>query len=418
MEYMEYIYITSAPFNIKCSGDYDYLNVFKNIYSKLFKNNKIIELNCDNNFLQKYYINQFTKNVHDKYLFMKSYHRIKYNKLRIDEINKFLKIIKLNNKSSNIKLIIQYRAPETGCLFFPNDIILFRKNNIEVIIVCHEFYINTLRPYLKYMTVKVLNEANCVFFFNKIDYLSALDFKFNNKYFFTRVPSLLNMPNKFYIPTLNREENILYFGLIRPGKGFLNALLMAKLLFEKKDKRKVIIIGKCELTDNILIKKWINKINIDLIKLIDNKFQVNNKYSSNLEIYTNQNDNILYQMANRCQFSYKSDSKGFAFNSSSLINILYLGCILFTKSTIFTPDILLNKNSKYYGAIIFQNDISHNILNNKIPTPIYVYDKIINMKLIDKKEIIFKSNLLLINYFNKKNIVTEFNDNLEKKIDG
>jgi len=405
---MNNIYITCAPFKIKCSGDYDYLSVFKNTYNKIFKNSKIIELNCINNDLQKHYINEFTKNVHNKLLFMKVYKNMRYNKLRKYEISNFLNTIKKNGRSS--KLIIQYRAPETGCLFYPEDIDLFKKNNIEIIIVCHEFYINILRSYLKNMTIKILNKADIVFFFNYIDYKEALKYGFNGIHYFTTVPVLLNMPNKLYIPTLNREENILFFGLIRPSKGFLNILLLAKLLYEKKDKRKVIIIGKCEI-DNILIKKWIDKINIDLI---NDNLQVNNKYLSNLEIYINPNDNLLFKMANRCQFSYKSDAKGFAFNSSSLINILYLGCILITKSSIFTPSFLLDSNSKYYGAIIFQDKKTNNILNNKVPDPLFVYNKIINLKTDEKKNIIIKSNLLLNDYFDKNNIVKIFNDNLVK----
>jgi hypothetical protein len=160
-----------------------------------------------------------------------------------------------------------------------------------------------------------------------------------------------------------------------------------------------------------LIKKWIDKINIDLI---NDNLQVNNKYLSNLEIYINPNDNLLFKMANRCQFSYKSDAKGFAFNSSSLINILYLGCILITKSSIFTPSFLLDSNSKYYGAIIFQDKKTNNILNNKVPDPLFVYNKIINLKTDEKKNIIIKSNLLLNDYFDKNNIVKIFNDNLVK----
>jgi hypothetical protein len=405
---MNNIYITCAPFKIKCSGDYDYLSVFKNTYNKLFNNNKIIELNCKNNDLQKYYINEFTKNVHNKLLFMKSYKNVRYNKLRKYEILNFLNIIKKNKHIS--KLIIQYRAPETGCLFYPEDIDLFKKNNIEVIIVCHEFYINILRSYLKNMTIKVLNKANIVFFFNEIDYKEAVKYGFKGIHYFTKVPVLLNMPNKLYIPTLNREENILFFGLIRPSKGFLNILLLAKLLYEKKDKRKVIIIGKCEI-DNILIKRWIDKINIDLI---NDKLQVNNKYSYNLEIYVNPNDNLLFKMANRCQFAYKSDAKGFAFNSSSLINILYLGCILITKSSIFTPSFLLNSESKYYGAIIFQDKKTNNILNNKVPDPLFVYNKITNLTIDEKKNIIMKTYLLLNDYFNKINIIKDFNNNLVK----
>lgn len=406
---MNNIYITCAPFKIKCTGDYEYLNVFKNTYNELFQNNQITELYCDDDDLQKYYIEELTKNVHNKSSFMKGYYNVKYNKKRKQEILKFLKKMKKNEGPT--KLIIQYRAPETGCLFYPEDIILFRRNNIEVIIVCHEFYINILRPYLKYMSVKVLNEANTTFFFNKIDYLEASKLGFKGAHYFTRVPVLLNMPNKLYIPTLKREENILYFGLIRPGKGFLNILLLAKLLYEKKDNRKVIIVGKCEMSVNILIKKWLDKIDIDLI---NDKLEVNAKYKSNLEIYANPNDNLLFQMVNRCQFSYKSDGKGFALNSSSLINILYLGCILFTKSSIFTPSFLLDINSKYYGSIIFQSNKTNNILNNKIPDPIYVYNRIMNMNITEKQDVIIKSKLLLKDYFNKIDIIKQFNNDLKK----
>jgi len=402
---MNNIYITCAPFKIECSGDYDYLNVFKNTYNNIFNKNRIIEINCKNNNLQNYYINELTKNVHSKLLFMKAYKNIRYNKLRKYEIQNFLNIIKNNGGS---KLIIQYRAPETGCLFYPEDINLFKKNNIEIIIVCHEFYINILRSYLKNMTIKVLNNANIVYFFNEIDYKEAVKYGFKGIHYFTRVPILLNMPDKLFIPTLKREENILYFGLIRPSKGIFNVLSLVKLLYEKKDTRKVIIIGKCEM-DNILIKRWIDKINIDVI---NNKFEVNNKYSSNLEIYINPNDNLLFKMANRCQFAYKPDAKGFAYNSSSLINILYLGCILITKSSIFTPSFLLESNSKYCGAIIFQDKKTNNILNNKVPDPLFIYNKITNLTFDKKKNIIKKIHLLLTDYFNKINIVKDFNNNL------
>jgi glycosyltransferase involved in cell wall biosynthesis len=397
---MNEIYITSAPFQTEKTGDYEYLKIFKNTYNNVINNSIIKEIQCDN--LKEYYENEFTKNVHDKVLFKEAYERVKKNLTRMKEVDKILKIVK------NKVLIIEYRAPETGCLFYPEDIETYKKNNIKIVIVCHEFYINTLRPYLKDMTVKILNKADITFFFNYIDYNEARKRGFKGKYFLTRVMPLIEVSQKIFIPTLEREENILFFGLIRPNKGFLNALMLGKMLENNNDKKKVIIAGKCELS-NILIDKWLSKIGIDII---DKNLKVNNKYKNNLEIYFNPDDNIVIQLANRCQYAYKSDGKGFSYNSSSLINTINLGCILITKSTIFTPKILLDKQSKYYGSIIFQEKISTNILTNKIPDPEYAYNIIQNMTYNQKKNIINKMTLLLNDFFDKKKIILTFYHNL------
>jgi len=218
----------------------------------------------------------------------------------------------------------------------------------------------------------------------------------------------IEIPPKIFIPTLEREENILFFGLIRPNKGFLNALMLGKILQNNNDKRKVIITGKCELS-NILINKWLSKIGIDII---DKNLRVNNIYKNNLEIYFNPDDNIVIQLANRCQYAYKSDGKGFSYNSSSLINTINLGCILITKSTIFTPKILLDKESKYHGAILFQEKVTTNILTNKTPSPEYVYNIIQKLTIEQKKDIINKMLLLLKDFFDKRKIILTFYHNL------
>lgn len=399
---MNEIYITSAPFQTEKTGDYEYLKMFKNTYNNVINNSIIKEIQCDDIKLKEYYENEFTKNVHDKILFKEAYERVKNNLIRIKEVQKILKIVK------NKILIIEYRAPETGCLFYPEDIEMYKKNNIKIVIVCHEFYINTLRPYLKDMTVKILNKADITFFFNYIDYSEARKRGFKGKYFLTRVMPLIEVSQKIFIPTLEREENILFFGLIRPNKGFLNALMLGKMLENNNNKKKVIIAGKCELS-NILIDKWLSKIGIDII---DKNLKVNNKYKNNLEIYFNPDDNIVIQLANRCQYAYKSDGKGFSYNSSSLINTINMGCILITKSTIFTPKILLDKESKYYGSIIFQEKVSTNILTNKNPDPEYAYNIIQNMTYHQKQNIINKMTLLLNDFFDKKKIILTFYHNL------
>ena len=399
---MNEIYITSAPFQTEKTGDYEYLKMFKNTYNDIIHNSKIIEIQSNNSKLKEYFENEFTKNVHDKSLFKEAYTRVKNNLSRIKEIDKILKIVK------NKMLIIEYRAPETGCLFYPEDIEIYKKNNVKIIVVCHEFYINTLRPYLKDMTVQILKKADITFFFNYIDFNEARKRGFKGKHFLTRVMPLIEIPPKIFIPTLEREENILFFGLIRPNKGFLNALMLGKILHNNNDKRKVIIAGKCELS-NILIDKWLSKIGIDII---EKNLKVNKIYKNNLEIHFNPDDNIVIQLANRCQYAYKSDGKGFSYNSSSLINTINLGCILITKSTIFTPKILLDKESKYYGAILFQQKVTTNILTNKTPGPEYVYNIIQKLTNEQKKDIINKMILLIKDLFDKRKIILTFYHNL------
>ena len=127
-----------------------------------------------------------------------------------------------------------------------------------------------------------------------------------------------------------------------------------------------------------------------------------------MEIYINPSDKLLFSLVNRCQFAYKSDGKGFAFNSSALINLLNLGCILITKSTKFTPKFLLDKYSKYCGAILFQEFPTHNILSNRLPQPEYVYKIITTLSYEIKKKIIEKSKLLLNDFFNPSNIINKF----------
>ena len=176
--------ITSVPFDTENTGDYDYLKMFQKIFNlinnkpnnkitnnltnkinnksdnKIYKSDnkiynkpdniiykyKLKEIKGDDQTLKKIYIDTFTVTVHNKSLFKKAFDKIRSNK------NRQLEVLNIINKlkSNNIKtLIIEYRAPETGCLFFPEDIINLKNNGIKVIIVCHELYINVTRPYLK-----------------------------------------------------------------------------------------------------------------------------------------------------------------------------------------------------------------------------------------------------------------------------
>jgi hypothetical protein len=398
------IYITGSPYSTIRTGDYDYLKKFKETYNKEKILGRMEEIKSGKG-IKELYDREFLKSIHNERLFKEAYERVRKNKIRKEEIRRIKEEVK-----SKI-LIIEYRAPETGCLFYPEDIEELRRERVKVIIVCHEYYINILRRYLKRMTLEVIRRADKTYFFNRIDYEEAERGGYKGDYSYTRVMPLIEMKKNKIKDTLEREENILFFGLIRPNKGFINALLLSKILEREGDKRKVIIAGKCEYC-NIIIRKWLLKLEIDVI---DEEMRVKEKYAKNLEIYYNPGDELLLKIVNRCQYGYKSDGKGFSNNASSLINIVSLGCILFTKWTRFTPKILIEEGSKYKGAIIFQEKESKDILTNKVPEPENVYKRIKELKRREKEEIIEKMRELIEEVYNKKGIIRRFFYDLKPK---
>ncbi len=398
-------FITSEPFHDINTGDYDYLQTFVKNFPKVTSDNITILKNETINFdFKQHILDNFTKSVSNKQKFLDNYYSFKNNPHRISLINSFINTILSTTKKDNSNiLIIEYRAPETGIIFYPDDILLFKKNNIKVVLVCHEFYINVVRPYLKNITIKLCNKVDLVYFFNHIDHQEAVKFGFKNKYAYTYGLITLNIPKSKLIPTLERPDNILYFGLIRPNKGFLNALELGKLLYENKSNKKIYITGKCEL-DNPLIKDWIKRINSPII---NQNLTVNSLYKKNIEIKINPTDQEIIDIVNQCQYAYKPDGKGYANNASSLLNLMYLGCILFTKSTLFTPQILL-KNKDFNNTILFQNKLSTNVLNNKTPSPSFVLNKINQLSIEDKESILSNELKYLKEYHSPTTIIKSF----------
>ncbi len=412
---MTQYFITTEPFYDGQTGDYDYMKQFIHHFSKVTKH-PILELNTKNDLnlqMKNYVLEHFTKHVANEKVFMKQYKEFHSNPIRKKVIQSFLKTM-LEKKEKNKKqiLILEYRAPETGILFYPDDITLFQQYSIDIILVCHEFAINVVRPYLKNITVQLCNSCNLTFFFNQIDYDEAKKFGFQGKYAFTQGLITLSIPYDKMIPTLERPSNIFYFGLIRPNKGFLNILEMAELLKKRNMRMKIYVMGKCEI-QNPIIKSWIQRIKSPVV---DSNLQVNSTYQDFIEITLNPTDDEIFQKANLCQYSYKTDGKGFANNASSLLNIMALGCILFTKSTLFTDNKLIKSNSPFYESVIFQNKLSNSFLNNRTPTPSNVLDfiSVLNQHPEQKEEIVKKMTTYIDKYHNTTTIIKEFLENIHK----
>jgi glycosyltransferase involved in cell wall biosynthesis len=409
-------FITSEPFFDINTGDYDYVQAFEREFHRLYPKKQIEEISSKTfktKHLKEYVLNHLTVNAHSKKDFMREYYHFQENKDRKEFIDKMIEFI-LSKRDGKKKqfLIIQYRAPETGIVFFPEDIRQMREKGIKVAIVCHELGMNVVRPYFKDITVRVCNEANATFFFNQMDEEEARKFGFHGRSFYTRVWNTISLPP--LKPTLDRSPNILFFGLIRPNKGLLSALQLVEILHKHQSPMKVMIMGKCEI-ENPLVKRWLMKIDSPVIS---SDLKVKESYQKNLEIYVNPTEKEMVQVIDQCQYAYKPDGKGYANNSSSLINLMTFKTILFTKSSSFTPSILTNPKSRFFGSMIFQKKISTHLLDNKTPSAMYVYhiiEKLEKNPLL-KKKILQKANAYIKTYIQPKNIINSFLQDLQKTI--
>lgn len=405
------IYITCEPFSTPKTGDYDYVYQL----SRLIPDAELLK--TDNNEMRDLYLDTLYDGKKDNYKsFMKKYNKLYNNKKRQLLVKTY--IDKILDNSDNKKILwLNLRPPESGFLFFPDDLKRLKRNGIKILITVHEFYINIYRKYNKIITINLLKYADHVIFFNKIDANEAVKLGMKNTFSFTK------QLRTCYIDTispLKRENNILFFGIIRPNKGLENIIKLVKLLYKYNKKyenkigvKNVFVMGKIEL-DNPLIKNWIKCISDNYKDIVDNKLNVKYPYDDILKIYKNPSDTDIKNITNKCRYMYKSDGKGFANNSSSLINLLYMGGLLFTKWSQFTPKYLIDKNSEYYGSVMFQKKQDNNIINDKIPGPV---DVLYNIKtMTDKKyaDHINKVRLLLNNEYNPDKIINNLVNVLNK----
>lgn len=397
------IYLTTEPFSTPKTGDYDYMCTL----NSLLKNSTILK---SDDRLKEIYI----KNLYDGKLnskkFNKVYKKLKENKIRKELVKKYFKQI-LNDPDEKKILWVQVRAPESGFLFFPEDLRTIRNSGIKVVLTVHEFHINIYRYHYKKATLDLIKNSDLIYFFNEIDRKDAIKMGMKTKSVMTKQLRTLYINT---IPANKRENGLLYFGLIRPNKGIENIFKLTKLLYHYNIRNpnkqikinSIYITGKIEL-DNKLISTWVKYLTNDYNDIIDQDFRVKKPYNSLLNIEINVSDDRIREIANKCKYLYKSDGKGFANNSSSLINLLYIGGVLFTKWSQFTPEYLVNKKSEYYNSILFQDKINTDLLDDKVPEPIHV---LYSIKQMDEKmyqNIIMKADKLLKNEYNSSKIIRE-----------
>ena len=89
------------------------------------------------------------------------------------------------------------------------------------------------------------------------------------------------------------------------------------------------------------------------------------------------------------------------------------GCILFTKSSQFTPSHAFSSK-----AMIFQKELSMSVMDDKVPTPEFVYQRILllNQHPKVKEKLVKFMKLYLKKYHNTNQVVKEFVKSMKIKV--
>jgi len=324
----------------------------------------------------------------------------------------------------NTFLDIHIRPPDCGVLISPEDIKRFQKAGIKVNLTIHEYKQNYTRRYLQQYTHDLMREADTVQFFNELDRDNAIiaatygdcdkrntmeasgiakkEREVGHDYELEKFPvATYNLKDKSGLTVasqtlstvpahpkdvVSKDPNILSFGTIRPGKGFEEALALAKLINEKistisRQIPKVPVVkiagdpqdfalmqeivierfGK-DAVDNYQkdhavnryasnderIKYW-QKLVKDLNKQVEDGVEsLRNPY---LEIYPWCTRSELLRLKDNSKYVCRMDDMGMRNNGSAIISVLDVG-IVYTKFGSVTDDIFVKaKGGRYAKAI-------------------------------------------------------------------
>lgn len=355
-------------------------------------------------------------------------YQISDSPIRVLALNNIMNYIKKFPQSNKI-IHLQMRAPETGCMIHIGDIAELKKLG-KLIITCHEWNHYNGTDKLRNEQVKQLDylkEADHVMFLNKLDRKAAANAalkgslgpreikcaQFNDlraKSSVSNISATLPTSKPLDLLSLTRKPpNVLIFGLIRPAKGFEQALKLAekiKTLNEDHPLKatRIVIAGKphdYKLVRSLVLAKYTKKSKFaenmdsyiepiiseksskygalrDITQTVNNisktpkrtervpqqlkdaikiKAMVDfynsaNGYEENLpiDIYFSVDNDKLDELASNCKFCVKLEDKCFANNSSSIINALHRGQITFSRGGDITSKDF-RQDGKFHKAI-------------------------------------------------------------------
>lgn len=296
---------------------------------------------------------------------------------------------------------LQLRPPETGCMFLSDDLEYLQKNGVKVVITCHEWKLNDHRMHYQEESLNYFKHADEVIFLNKDDADGAVNLakkrmaKFPTEFRVSAVPITVSVENPPTVDAvINREKNILVFGLMRENKGFDQGIGLARKLKENNpDGLKVILAGKpASLNYLLFLASCAFDLNDDEMQMVKDawnkdplkftelkklllKFENENRPSGlPIEFHLNLDEGEMEKLISKCKYAYKPDNKGFANNSSAIINLMANGCITFAKWGMATDKKFLS-GGEHANALVL-TDEQRPSLGDFSPTPAEVLAEI------------------------------------------
>jgi glycosyltransferase involved in cell wall biosynthesis len=389
------VYIVTSPYELQDSGDSDYAVGLSGILGECGEYLKSEKRESDNYALLRQYLRHIENyNRNGSFNICPKFQGSIDTQLLYDLKNSIVesfsqKIIDEKKEGYTSILNLHMRPPETGTIFSPDDLKALRAKGIKIVITCHEYCLNDVlknnigRNRLVQLYFK---EADRLVFFNKSDRDKALaDVEiYTGKKRASAVSSLIEKASLVAVGTpmsldnppilsesteeiLARPSNILFFGLIRPGKGFeLVPQMVRELKKRNLPKTKIILAGGvADMKFTLCLVNALRKI-ADKEKLEESEFLGKNKeevaaflaskvnveeLNLPIEIHFNVKSGQLLNIIRTCRYAVMYDGvKGFAYNSSALITALANSCIIFVNKGICTPEDVVEKKSLLFFA--------------------------------------------------------------------
>ena len=322
----------------------------------------------------------------------------------------------------NTYLDIHIRPPDCGVFISPRDIRTFQEAGIKVNITIHEYKQNYTRRYLQQYTHDLMRQADTVQFFNEMDRDNAIiaatygdcdkrntteptgvakkarevgadyslekfpvePYDLAGKSGLTVASQQLSTAPSHPSDVIKRAPNILSFGTIRPGKGFEEALNLARLV--KADAQTIqtrinatpIVKLAGDPQDKELMQQIVEeRFGAGVVAAYQHTHQYNNDFSNGqrrdywkglvnelnnqvtqgmadlnnpyIEIHPWCEHHELVALKESCKYVCRMDDMGMRNNGSAIISVLDVG-IVYTKFGSVTDNIY-TKDGQYGKAV-------------------------------------------------------------------